>query len=216
VLRGHEDWLTSAAFSPDGARVLTTSLDHTARVWRADGKGEPVVLYGHDGDVYAGAWSPDGERVVTASDDSTARVWRADGKGEPVVLRGHDGAVLCALFGPDGARVITSSADGTVRLWSADGKGEPIVLRASAPVIALAFLDGGQELMTVAMDNGIHSWRIDVDTLKQRLLAAHTDCLTPSERVTYLGETTFAARHMYVACERSYQRAPLPVEDRRR
>ncbi|MFS8065826.1 MAG: WD40 repeat domain-containing protein, partial [Byssovorax sp.] len=160
----------SAAWSPDGARVLTTSLDHTARVWSADGKGEPVVLEGHGSDVYAGAWAPDGQRVAT------------------------------------------SSADGTVRLWSADGEGAPIVLGAPAPVIALAFLDGGQQLLTVTADNGIHTWMIDVDALKQRLLAAHTDCLTPDVRTTYLGETASVARDQYTACERSYQRAPLPLE----
>jgi WD40 repeat protein len=143
-------------------------------------------------------------------------VWSADGKGEPVVLRGHEGAVLCALFGPDGKRVVTSSADGTIRLWSADGEGAPIVLGAPTPVIALAFLDGGRQLMTVAMDNGIHTWMIDVDALKQRLLTAHADCLTPEMRITYLGEDTSAARDQYTACERSYQRAPLALEGWRR
>ena len=174
--------------------------------------GDPVMLEGHGSDVYAGAWSPDGKRVVTASDDGTARVWSADGKGDPVVLRGHEGAVLRALFSPDGKRVATSSADGTVRLWSAEGQGAPIVLGATAPVIALAFLDGGQQLLTVAADNGIHTWMIDVDALKHRLLAAHTDCLTPDVRTAYLGETASVARDQYTACERSYQRAPLPLE----
>ncbi|WP_438031095.1 nSTAND1 domain-containing NTPase [Sorangium sp. So ce233] len=212
VLRGHEDWLTSAAWSPDGTRVLTTSLDRTARVWSADGKGDPLVLEGHDGEVYTGAWSFDGKRVVTASDDGTARVWKADGEGDSVVLRGHEGAVTSALFSPDGARVATSSADGTVRLWGADRSSAPIVLGARTPIIAMIFLDGGQRLLAVAMDNGIHTWMTDVDALRQRLLAAHTDCLTPDVRVTYLGETASVARDQYTACERSYQRSPLPVE----
>ncbi len=33
VLRGHEGRLTTAAFSPDGSRVVTASTDGTARVW---------------------------------------------------------------------------------------------------------------------------------------------------------------------------------------
>ena len=32
-LKGHEGLVVSAAFSPDGARVVTASADRTARVW---------------------------------------------------------------------------------------------------------------------------------------------------------------------------------------
>jgi WD40 repeat protein len=32
---GHEDWVHSAAFSPDGARIVTASADRTARIWDA-------------------------------------------------------------------------------------------------------------------------------------------------------------------------------------
>ncbi|WP_304988748.1 WD40 repeat domain-containing protein, partial [Corallococcus sp. CA049B] len=49
VLRGDERPVPSAAFSPDGERVVTASWDGTARVWRADGTGMPVVLRGHEG-----------------------------------------------------------------------------------------------------------------------------------------------------------------------
>jgi WD40 repeat protein len=33
VLNGHEDWVNSASFSPDGTRVVTASEDNTARLW---------------------------------------------------------------------------------------------------------------------------------------------------------------------------------------
>jgi len=33
VLRGHEDEVNSAAFSPDGQRIVTASADKTARIW---------------------------------------------------------------------------------------------------------------------------------------------------------------------------------------
>ena len=50
VLKGHENWVSSAAFSPDGTRVVTASRDKTARVWdSATGAGN-VVLKGHDDD----------------------------------------------------------------------------------------------------------------------------------------------------------------------
>ncbi|WP_235880456.1 WD40 repeat domain-containing protein [Polyangium aurulentum] len=75
VLHGHEGIVFSAAWSPDGQRIVTTSEDRTVRVWKADGTGEPLVLRGHQGVVVSAAWSPDGQRIVTASEDKTARVW---------------------------------------------------------------------------------------------------------------------------------------------
>ena len=35
LLLGHEAALMSAAFSPDGSRIVTASLDNTARLWEA-------------------------------------------------------------------------------------------------------------------------------------------------------------------------------------
>ncbi|KFA93146.1 hypothetical protein Q664_10950, partial [Archangium violaceum Cb vi76] len=63
-----------ASFSPDGQFIVTASGDKTARVWRVDGQGEPVVLRGHEQGVSSAVFSPDGQRVVTASEDKTARV----------------------------------------------------------------------------------------------------------------------------------------------
>lgn len=67
--------VTSAAFSPDGSRVVTASEDGTARVWEAASGRELAVLRGHTDAVTFVKFDHDGSRVLTASEDATARIW---------------------------------------------------------------------------------------------------------------------------------------------
>jgi tetratricopeptide (TPR) repeat protein len=78
----------SAAFSPDGSRIVTRSADRTAKVWDAR-TGSPLLeLKGHTSVVTSAAFSPDGSRIVTTSLGQTAKVWDARSgeelKGEPI------------------------------------------------------------------------------------------------------------------------------------
>jgi hypothetical protein len=128
TIKGHAGTVLSAAFSPDGSRVVTASQDHTARTWDARTGAEILTLRGHAGGVNSAAFSPDGSRVLTASDDNTAKVWDARTGAEVLTLKGHTGAVTAAAFSPDGSRLVTASEDGTAKVWDAG-----LVGRASLP-----------------------------------------------------------------------------------
>ncbi len=121
VLTGHTGSATALAFSPDGTRLASASLDHTARIWNpTEGQCERV-LSGHEDQIYGLAFSPDGRRLATASLDKTGRIWSlADGRCE-AVLRGHQGEVQCVAWRPDGQVVATGGWEGAIRQWAPDG-----------------------------------------------------------------------------------------------
>ncbi|HZF49819.1 MAG TPA: protein kinase [Polyangiaceae bacterium] len=162
VVLTHADPLHSAAFSPDGERVVIASSGKVALVQRADGTGEPLVLRGHEERVLSAAFSPDGKRIVTASWDKTARVWSADGASEPLVLRGHENGLYSTAFSPDGKRIVTGSTDKTARVWNADGSGEPLVLRGhGSNVIWVAWSSDGERIVTASWDGMVRVWNAD-------------------------------------------------------
>jgi WD40 repeat protein len=78
-LEGHEDWVRSVAFSPDGKHIVSESGDHTIQLWDAEtGDMLQPPLEGHEGWVLSVAFSPDGKCIVSGSDDKTIRLWDAE------------------------------------------------------------------------------------------------------------------------------------------
>jgi len=152
----------TATFSPDGKRVVTASVDDTARVWDADSGKFLASLQGHTARVNSAAFSPDGRRVVTASFDRTARIWDADSGQTLASLQGHTDRVTSAAFSPDGKRVVTVSWDKTARVWNADS-GQPLAsLQGHTAVVnSAAFSPDGKRIVTASDDWTARIWDAD-------------------------------------------------------
>ena len=174
VFRGHEGPLQSAAFSPDGTRIVTGATDGV-RIWRITGGEELRTDGGHEDWVRSATFSPNGTRILTASDDRSARLWSIDGSGEPVVLSGHEDWVWTAAFSPDGDRVVTASRDGTARVWPADGTEAPVVLSGHVnQVRSAAFSPDGTRVVTASEDGSARVWQAD-GTGDSLILRGHAD-----------------------------------------
>ena len=61
---GHEDWVTSVSFSPNGQTLATGSRDKTARLWNL--QGDVLREFpGHEDWVTSVSFSPNGQTLVT-------------------------------------------------------------------------------------------------------------------------------------------------------
>jgi WD40 repeat protein len=155
-------YVFTAAFSPDGKRVVTASADHTPRVWDAESGRLLATLTGHQDGVPAAAFSPDGKRVVTASDDKTARVWDAESGQSLATLTGHQASVRTAVFSPDGKRVVTASEDHTARVWDAEsGRSLATLTGHEFQVNTAAFSRDGKRAVTAGDDETARVWDVE-------------------------------------------------------
>uniref|UniRef100_A0ACD5H4T5 WD40 repeat domain-containing protein n=1 Tax=Desertifilum tharense IPPAS B-1220 TaxID=1781255 RepID=A0ACD5H4T5_9CYAN len=67
----HEGRIWDVAFSPDGQRIATASLDGTAKLWRWQqpnslAETPDIVLEGHTSEIWGIAFSPDNQKIATA------------------------------------------------------------------------------------------------------------------------------------------------------
>ena len=77
-LQGHDNNVSSVAFSPDGSKIVSGSYDKTIRVWNASTGVEMLPpLQGHNDWIQSVAFSSDRSKIVSGSHDKTIRVWNA-------------------------------------------------------------------------------------------------------------------------------------------
>lgn len=83
-LAGHSEVVADVAFSPDGKRILSASVDTSIIIWDAASGAEIQRLIGHNSSVIAVAFHPEGRLAVTGGVNGTILLWDLE---EGVVLR---------------------------------------------------------------------------------------------------------------------------------
>jgi WD40 repeat protein len=121
-LVGHQDWVLSLAFSPDGETLISGGADDAMLRWNVAARPPISTTFGRHSDwVLSLDFSPDGARLASASKDQTVALWDVATQqqiGAP--LTGHTGWVYGAAFSPDGRRLVSASGDHTLVLWDVD------------------------------------------------------------------------------------------------
>uniref|UniRef100_A0A0D2XSJ5 NACHT domain-containing protein n=1 Tax=Fusarium oxysporum (strain Fo5176) TaxID=660025 RepID=A0A0D2XSJ5_FUSOF len=117
TLEGHCDSVNSVAFSADGQRLASGSIDKTVKIWDAATGAYIQTLEGHAASVNSVVFSADGQRLASGSDDKTIKVWDAATGACLQTLEGHRNSVRSMAFSADVQRLASGSDDKTIKVW---------------------------------------------------------------------------------------------------
>jgi WD40 repeat protein/predicted Ser/Thr protein kinase len=162
----HRNSINDLAYSPDGSRIASASLDQTIGLWHGATLEPLALLRGHTGKVLQVQFTPDSSRLVSLSDDQSIRLWEA-ARGDPVaVLHGHTEVIIHFALSPDGNTLASASNDGTVRLWDLKQAEARNGLRGhTSYVYDASFSPDGTQIASAAWDGTVRLW--DARTLRE-------------------------------------------------
>jgi WD40 repeat protein len=167
--------ISSATFSPDGAHVVTMSLDGMARLWDAT-TGAPLAGLLYTSSVLSSAFSPDGARVVTAYGDGSVCIIDFPSYA-PVVMLDHPSTVVNCAFSPDGKRIAAGVGHGARHeAWLWDAETLTLLKRLAGHadrVISFAFSPDSARVLTASADKTLKVWDVTTGAL-QATLKGHT------------------------------------------
>lgn len=115
---GHNSWVSTLAWSPNGQWIASGGGDCTVQVWNVATGETHSVYHGHTNYVQAVAWSPDGQYIASGSDDCTVKVWNISTGNLIFTYSEHSNKVKAITWSPDGERIASASLDRTVQIWS--------------------------------------------------------------------------------------------------
>lgn len=151
-----ERFVLSVAYSPDGTKLASGSMDGTVCLWDVASAKLLLTLTGHFKPVRALTFTPDSKMLLTACDDMHTHLYDATSGSLIEAFSGHESWVLGVTVHPTGTSFATCSSDTKVKLWDMQTRAcVQTVSEHTDQVWDVKFREDGLRLATVSDDKSV-------------------------------------------------------------
>lgn len=178
TLKGHNRYITSLAFSPNGEILASASADGTVQLWDMTSNQHVQTLQlPNRSDFVPIAFSPDSKLLAAGAADGSISLWDVETgqlTGDP--LEAHTDGILSLAFSPKGI-LASSGFDNTIILWDTATRqpiGDPLTGHTDA-VTSLAFNLDGTVLASGSRDRTLQLWNLEQRQPIGQPLVGHQD-----------------------------------------
>ena len=167
-LKGHTDYISSIAFTPDGKTLVSASYsDNTIRVWSVQEQKQIGFLNGNKNPTNRIAISPDGKILASGGKEGELLLWDIQEQKLIGSLEGHNSWVNSVAFSSNGEILASSDDDQTIHIWNVQEQKQIALIQIDkGDGNMIAFNPDGKTLAsTNLLDQTVRFW--DIQEQKQ-------------------------------------------------
>lgn len=189
LIKGHKGPVRSIKYSKDGQFIVTSSEDHTVKIWNPSDRKLKQAFDGHLKAVRTTDIHLSNHFILSGSDDCSMRIWDIEHKQQILGFLDHSAPINSTIFHPNSAYMASAGEDRKIRFY--DMRVKKLIQQFDAhseSINSISFHPSGNFMVSASDDSKLKVWDLRFWKLGFTLFghSGAVSCVTFSPKGDYI------------------------------